>query len=47
MEYCQPQKRTRDMCCLCDRTNLVTYIGIIYDPAVAQVKFADNNLAYT
>ena len=31
MEYYQPQKRTRERCCLCPRTNLMTWVGIICD----------------
>ena len=34
MEQSQSQKRTRDMCCLCDRTNLIKWIGTVYDHTV-------------
>ena len=32
--YCQPYKRTGEMCCLRARTNLVTWVGIVYDLTV-------------
>ena len=30
-EYCQPQKRIREMCCLCVKKNLIAWTELAYD----------------